>query len=98
MAKLCIMVPRMFLRAHQAAVEERQAGTGHQQDQGGGDQHPGVVAGGLSAGAGSLCVLHGLLQGGDLRLRIRGGRLSAEPGQESPATEKRRAASLLHGT
>ena len=49
------------LAAHQAAVEERQAGAGHQQDQGGGDQHPGVVAGGLR-------VLDGLLEGGDLGL------------------------------
>ena len=49
------------LAAHQAAVEERQAGAGHQQHQGGGDQHPGVVAGRLG-------VLDGLLQGGDLGL------------------------------
>ena len=42
--KLCIMVPRTFLRAHQAAVEERQAGAGHHQDQRRADQHPGVVA------------------------------------------------------
>jgi hypothetical protein len=57
------------LFADQAAVEESQAGTGHQQDQGRGDQHPGVVAGGLGAGAGSLSTLDGLLEGGDLGLR-----------------------------
>ena len=50
------------LLAHQAAVEERQSGAGHQQHQRGGDQHPGVVARRLG-------VLDGLLQGGDLRLR-----------------------------
>ena len=53
------------LLAHQAAVEERQAGAGHQQHQRRGDQHPGVVAGGLR-------VLDGLLEGGDLGLRYRG--------------------------
>jgi hypothetical protein len=47
--------------ADQAAVEEGQAGAGHEQDQGCGDQHPGVVAGGLG-------VLDGLLKGGDLSL------------------------------
>ncbi len=47
--------------AHQAAVEERQAGAGHQQHQRGRGEHPGVVAGGLSA-------LDGLLKGGDLGL------------------------------
>ena len=63
------------LLAHQAAVEERQAGAGHQQNQGGGGQHPGVVAGelrvesgGLRLGAGSLGFHDGLLQGVDLGL------------------------------
>ena len=57
------------LPADQAAVEEREAGTGHQQDQGRGDQHPGVVAGGLG-------VLDGLLESGNLGLGgwSRGGR------------------------
>ena len=54
------------LLADQAAVEKRQAGSGHQQDQGRGDQHPGVVAGGLG-------ILDGLLKGGDLRLGGWGG-------------------------
>ena len=56
------------LLAHQAAIEESQSGAGHQQDQGGGGQHPGVVAGRLGAGAGRLRILDGLLQGGDLGL------------------------------
>ena len=47
--------------ADEAAVEERQAGAGHEQDEGGGDQHPGVVAG-------RLCVGDGFLEGGDLGL------------------------------
>ena len=38
------------LAAHQAAVEQREAGSGHHQDQGGADQHPGVVAGALCGG------------------------------------------------
>ena len=42
------------LFADQAAVEEGQSGAGHEQDEGGGDQHPGVVAGGLSAGGALL--------------------------------------------
>ena len=42
--KLCIMVPSTFFAAHQAAVEQRQAGTGHHQNQSRADQHPGVVA------------------------------------------------------
>ena len=49
------------LFAHQAAIEERQSGTGHEQHQGGGDQHPCVVAGGLG-------ILDGLQDGGDLSL------------------------------
>ena len=47
--------------AHQAAVEESQAGAGHEQDEGRGGQHPCVVGGGLG-------VLDGLLEGGDLGL------------------------------
>jgi len=57
------------LLANQAAVEEGQAGSGHQQDQSGGDQHPGIVAGGLSGSAGGLRILDGLLESGDLSLR-----------------------------
>ena len=34
----CISTDSMFLRAHQAAVEQRQAGDGHQDDQRGGDR------------------------------------------------------------
>ena len=49
------------LSADKAAVEEGETGAGHEQDEGGGDEHPGVVTGGLSA-------LDGLLQGGNLRL------------------------------
>ena len=59
------MVPRMFLRADQAAVEEREAGAAHHQHQGGGDQHPGVVAGGLRAGDGSGLRGKLLLECGD---------------------------------
>ena len=47
--------------ANQAAVEEREAGAGHEQNERGGDEHPGVV--GVH-----LRVLHGLLQSGDLSL------------------------------
>jgi hypothetical protein len=49
------------LAADQSAVEKGQAGTGHQQDQGRGNKHPGIVAGGLS-------MLDRLLQGCDLSL------------------------------
>ena len=42
------------LLAHQAAIEERQAGAGHQQDQSGGGEHPGVVAGELCVDGGGL--------------------------------------------
>jgi len=49
------------LAAHQAAIEEDQAGSGHHQDQRGRNQHPGVVAGGLR-------VMDGLREGGDLSL------------------------------
>ena len=61
------------LLADQAAVEERQSGAGHQQNQGGGDEHPGVVAGRLGGGGGGCVGFDGLLQGGDLGLRGRGG-------------------------
>ena len=57
--------------ADQAAIEEDQAGGGHHEDQRSGDQHPGVVAGGLS-------VADGLLEGGDLGLG--GGRRGAQVG------------------
>src|ERR1017187_1165404 len=53
------------LLAHEAAVEESESGAGHEQDQGGGDQHPCVVASGLG-------ILDGLLKGSNLRLRHRG--------------------------
>ena len=33
MAKLCIIVPRMFFLPHQSAVEQRQPRPGHQQHQ-----------------------------------------------------------------
>ena len=58
MAKLCIMVAENVFLPHQPAIEQRQAGTGHQQDQGGAYQHPGVVARGLRVG-------HTLFEGGD---------------------------------
>lgn len=35
------------LAADQATVEERQAGAGHHEDEGGADEHPGVIAGAL---------------------------------------------------
>ena len=83
------------LLAHQAAVEERQAGAGHQQDQGGGDQHPGVVAGGLG-------ILDSLLEGGDLGLGCGGlcgmGPMPAGPkqGPESPAWQPSNSLLLVH--
>jgi hypothetical protein len=40
----CISTDSMFLAAHQAAVEQRQAGDAHQDDEGRGDHQPGVVA------------------------------------------------------
>jgi hypothetical protein len=49
------------LLAHQAAVEERQSGAGHQQDQGGGGQHPGVIAGKLRVGGSGLGLGTGVL-------------------------------------
>ncbi len=49
------------LFAYQAAVKQGQARPRHQQHQGGGNQHPGVVAGHLG-------ILHGFLQGRDLLL------------------------------
>ena len=53
------------LAAHQPAVEERQSGAGHEQHESRRGEHPGVIAGGLSAG-------DRLLQGGDLGLGYRG--------------------------
>ena len=44
------------LAPHQAAVEQRQAGTGHHEDQRGADQHPGVVARALGGFDGSLQI------------------------------------------
>ena len=80
------------LPAHQAAVEQRQAGPGHQQHQRGRDQHPCVIAGHLG-------ILHGLLEGGDLGLRDgglcgrgRGGRLGQSQGRESYKSRQRPAA------
>jgi hypothetical protein len=70
------------LLADQAAVEERQTGSGHQQDQGGGGQHPGVVAGGLGVGGSGLVGLDGLLESGDLGLRVWRGRLSEGQGRD----------------
>jgi len=61
MAKLCIIVPRMFFFADQSAEEERQPGSGHQQHERCGHQHPRVVAR-------ALRILHGLLQNIDLCL------------------------------
>ena len=49
------------LPADEAAIEEGETGSGHEQDEGGGDEHPCVVAGGLG-------VLDGLLKGADLSL------------------------------
>ena len=64
-----------ILLAHQATVEERQSGTGHQQNQCSRRQHPCVIAGELSAGGSGLglgtgCLggIQGLLEGGDLGL------------------------------
>jgi hypothetical protein len=76
------------LLAHQAAVEEGQAGAGHEQDQGGGDQHPGVVAGGLG-------ILDGLLEGrdlslGDRTLNGRSGSLGQGEGGETDEGEHRK--------
>ena len=70
--------------AHQAAIEKRQAGPGHQQHQRGRGQHPRVVAGRLS-------ILDGLLQRRDLRLggwgicslRLRRGSLAHCEGRKS---------------
>ena len=42
------------LLAHQPAVKQRQTRSGHHQDQGGADQHPGVVAGALSGFGGGF--------------------------------------------
>ena len=55
------------LRAHQAAVEQRQAGQGHEQDQGGADHHPGVVTG---AGASDLRLFRDARAVVDVRLEI----------------------------
>ena len=73
------------LLADQAAVEQSQSGAGHEQDQGGRGQHPGVIAGVLSAGSsglglgtGGLGGIDGLLKGGDLSL---GGRRRSGRGQ-----------------
>ena len=57
--------------ADETAIEEDQAGGGHHQNQRRGDQHPGVVSGGLS-------VADGLLKGGDLGLS--GGRRGFQVG------------------
>ena len=54
MAKLCIMVRENIFAADQTAVEQREAGTGHHQDQRGAGEHPGVVAGGLRGFGGLL--------------------------------------------
>ena len=82
------------LPAHQAAVEKRQAGAGHQQHQRGRDQHPGVVAGGLG-------ILDGLLQGGDLGLGGRGlcgWRLPGpQPSRDGPRAGRRTTASKSDG-
>ena len=66
------------LFADQAAVEEGQTGSGHEQNECCGDQHPCVVTGGLGVGGGDLVGIHSLLQGSDLGLdggglRVRGG-------------------------
>jgi len=68
------------LSADEAAIKEGEAGSGHEQDEGCGDEHPGVVAGGLG-------VLDGLLKGADLSLGDGalngGGRLGQGNGGES---------------
>ena len=83
------------LFADQAAVEEGQAGAGHEQNQGGGDQHPGVVAGGLG-------ILDGLLEGGDLGLGYGGlrsrGRHSLVPELEDPGRRVERSVAMRDGT
>jgi hypothetical protein len=65
MAKLCIMVPKDVFAADQSAVEQGEARAGHEQNEGGRGQHPGVV--GIH-----LRVLNGLLESGDLCLCGRG--------------------------
>jgi hypothetical protein len=50
------------LLAHDSAVEEGQSGAAHHQHQGGRDEHPGVVAGGLRGGDGGGLLGHLLLQ------------------------------------
>ena len=67
------------LAANQAAVEERQAGAGHQQHQRGGDQHPGVV-GGRSGRSGRPAG--GRRSGPAWRGRVRGGWAGAANGQD----------------
>ncbi len=64
MAKLCIYGAENVFLADEAAIEQGEAGPGHQQHQGSRYQHPGVVAGGLGA-------LDCLLKGGNLSLCVR---------------------------
>ena len=68
------------LFADQAAVEQGQSGSGHEQDEGSRNQHPGVVGVGLGVGSGYFVGIHGLLQGGDLSLGVGGGGLSEGQG------------------
>ena len=64
--KLCIIVLEHVLAPDQPAVEQRQPGSGHHQDQRGADQHPRVVAGALRG-------FDGLVQIGEALFEVRGG-------------------------
>ena len=58
------MVLSTFLRRTKPAVEQRQAGTGHHQNQRGADQHPGVIAGALRGFGGFIQIGEALVDVG----------------------------------
>jgi hypothetical protein len=84
------------LAAHQAAIEKDQAGSGHHQDQGGRDQHPGIVAGGLGVmdGLGELGNL--FLSGGRRRANARSNDQGAGGNSQADKENQQRDCATTH--